>query len=216
MNDDIDQREARLKVMERIAGKNNFRADVMAAMEAVERHKFIAEHQQEKAYRDKPLPIDAGQTISQITTVAAQTNLLNLQKGQKVLEIGTGSGYQTAILLELGYEVYSMERIEKLHLLARENLRKTGYDKAVLVHGDGFEGLPQYAPYDGILITCAAPEIPEKLKKQLAIGGRMVVPVGVYLQKMTVVERISEDDYHTSFEGHYHFVPMLKGKISDV
>jgi len=205
MNDDIEQREARLKVIERIAKKNDFRADVMAAMEAVERHKFIAEHQQEKAYRDKPLPIDAG-----------QTNLLDLQKGQKVLEIGTGSGYQTAILLELGYEVYSMERIEKLHLLARENLNKTGYDKAVLVYGDGFEGLPQYAPYDGILITCAAPEIPEKLKEQLAIGGRMVVPVGVYLQKMTVVERISKDDYHTSFEGHYHFVPMLKGKISDI
>ncbi len=208
--------EQRLQIVSRIAEKNNFRADVMRALEVVERHQFIAEYQQAKAYRDKPLPIDAGQTISQITTVAAQTNLLNLQKGQKVLEIGTGSGYQTAILLEMGFQVYSMERIEKLHLLAKENLNKTGYDKAVLIYGDGFEGLPQYAPYDGILITCAAPGIPDKLLEQLAIGGRMVVPVGVYEQKMTVIERISADDYHSSFEGYYHFVPMLKGKESDI
>lgn len=212
MYDDFAQRKARMMLMERIVKKNNFAAEVIDALKVVERHKFVAAYQQAKAYRDKPLPIDAGQTISQITTVAAQTDLLNLRKGQKVLEIGTGSGYQTAVLLEMGLEVYSIERIENLHKLAQENLHNTGYKNAVLIHGDGFEGLPQYAPYDGILITCAAPEVPEALKEQLAVGGNMVVPLGRFEQKMTVITRIAEEEYSHSFKGYYRFVPMLKGK----
>ena len=183
MADSLFQQNLRNKVMDQIALNHFISEEVISAMKNVPRHLFVSEDQQHAAYRDEPLPIASGQTISQITTVAIQTDLLKMKKGNKVLEIGTGSGYQAAILCELGFEVYSIERHKKLHLKAKEILSNLEYENIVLVHGDGFDGLLQFAPFDGILITCGAPEIPEKLLEQLAIGGRMVVPVGENCRK---------------------------------
>ena len=204
--------ERRHRVMDRIAERSDINHKVIEAMKRVPRQLFIEPRLADRAYEDRPLPIASGQTISQIYTVAMQTNLLQLHEGDSVLEIGTGSGYQTAVLCELGYRVYSIERHEELHHIAQENIEKLTYN-AHLVYGDGFEGLPQYAPFDGILITCGAPEIPDKLVKQLAINGRMVAPIGRNMQEMTVIHKISEDQNRITKEGAYRFVPMLKGKV---
>ena len=181
-------------------------------MREVPRQFFVEDYQQEEAYEDKPLPIEGGQTISQTTTVAIQTNLLNVKKGDKVLEIGSGSGYQAAILHQMGCKVYSIERLERLHNLAKKNLTKIGFEKdIVLIHGDGFEGLPGFAPFDGIVVTCGAAQMPEKLKEQLSVGGRLVVPVGKDMQEMMVVEMIDENIFETTNAGFFKFVPMIKG-----
>ncbi|MDO5523790.1 MAG: protein-L-isoaspartate(D-aspartate) O-methyltransferase [Bacteroidia bacterium] len=214
MADNLHQQNLRHAVMDEIAAKHSIEGKIIAAMKNVPRHLFVNEEQQDVAYLDEPLPIASGQTISQIATVAMQTHLLKMQKGDCVLEIGTGSGYQAAVLCELGYRVYSIERHRKLHLAAKENLSDAGYNDVVLVHGDGFYGLPQFAPFDGILVTCGAPEIPEELITQLAIGGRMVVPVGKKLQEMMVVEKTGETDYSTTGAGYFRFVPMLKGTVN--
>lgn len=184
---------------------------VLAAIACIPREVFVDEALADMAYLDRPLPIEAGQTISQPYTVARQTELLQLLPGDKVLEIGTGSGYQAAVLCEMGAEVYSIERYRELHVQAKETLSKLGYTPH-LFHGDGFEGLPDHAPYDKILITAAPEEIPPKLKAQLRIGGRMVLPLGGReRQLMTVVKRLSETRYSTTEHGDYIFVPMKKG-----
>lgn len=202
----------RRRVLEQIASRSDIDKKVMEAMNRVPRQMFIEPRLEAMAYDDKPLPIAAGQTISQIYTVAMQTNLLKLQEGDSVLEIGTGCGYQTAVLCELGYRVYSIERHEELHYIAQQNLDKLGYNP-MLFYGDGFEGLPHYAPYDGILITCGAPEIPEELVKQLAINGKMVAPIGKISQEMMVIQKKSESETKITKEGAYKFVPMLSGKV---
>ncbi|MGI6048050.1 MAG: protein-L-isoaspartate(D-aspartate) O-methyltransferase [Petrimonas sp.] len=184
---------------------------VLAAIGNIPRHKFIDESIREYAYLDRPLPIDKGQTISQPYTVAFQTELLQLKPGEKVLEIGTGSGYQAAVLCEMEAEVYSIERFQDLHLKAKETLNKLGYHPN-LFFGDGYEGLPEHAPFDKILITAAPEKIPEKLKQQLKVGGWMVVPVGGRMgQKMTVIKRVSKDKFHESEHGDFIFVPMQEG-----
>jgi protein-L-isoaspartate(D-aspartate) O-methyltransferase len=163
------------------------------------------------AYLDRPLPIESGQTISQPYTVAFQTELLQLKPGEKVLEIGTGSGYQAAVLCEMGAEVYSIERYRELYLTAKERLNRLGYTPQ-LFHGDGYEGLPEQAPFDKILITAAPEEIPEKLKEQLRVGGWMVLPLGGRMgQKMTVIKRTSGEKYRQTTHGDFIFVPMQKG-----
>lgn len=205
----IDRRH---RVMNQIAEKSNIDDKVIEAMKRVPRQEFIHSSLVERAYDDKPLPIIAGQTISQIFTVAMQTHLLQLEEGSSVLEIGTGSGYQAALLCEMGYTVYSIERHEKLYHLAKQNIEKLGYN-AHLIYGDGFEGLPQFAPFDGILITCGAPEIPSELLSQLAIGGKMVAPIGTNMQEMTVIEKVGEDKNRITKKGTYRFVPMLRGKV---
>ena len=202
----------RLRVMDQIAKRANIDDRVIEAMKKVPRQLFIPPRLEHMAYNDRPLPIAAGQTISQIYTVAMQTNLLKLQEGDSVLEIGTGCGYQTAVLCELGYRVFSIERHEELYHIAQQNLDRLGY-KAVLVYGDGFEGLPQYAPFDGVLITCGAPVIPEKLVKQLAINGKMVAPIGRDMQEMMVIQKVSEHKNKITKEGSYKFVPMLSGTV---
>ncbi|MDD4605776.1 MAG: protein-L-isoaspartate(D-aspartate) O-methyltransferase [Dysgonamonadaceae bacterium] len=204
--------DRRRRVLEKIAKRAPIDDKVIEAMKRVPRQMFIDPLLADRAYEDKPLPIAAGQTISQIYTVAMQTNLLKLEEGDSVLEIGTGSGYQTAILCELGYQVYSIERYEELYNIARQNLEKLEYN-ALLVYGDGFEGLPQYAPFDGILITCGAPEIPQELIKQLTINGKMVAPIGRGLQEMMVIQKISEQETKIRKEGTYRFVPMISGKV---
>lgn len=207
----IDQRR---RVLEEISKRATIDDKVLEAMNRVPRQLFIDKSLEPMAYDDKPLPIAAGQTISQIYTVAIQTNLLGLNEGDTVLEIGTGSGYQTAILCELGYKVYSIERHEELHHIAQQNLDKLGYI-AKLIYGDGFEGLPEYAPFDGILLTCGAPEIPEELIKQLTLNGKMVAPIGIELQEMMVIQKLSAHENKITKEGAYRFVPMLGGTVSN-
>jgi protein-L-isoaspartate(D-aspartate) O-methyltransferase len=180
----------------------------------VPRHEFMDPAFLHHAYTDKAFPISSGQTISQPYTVAIQTSLLNVKKRDKILEIGTGSGYQCAILAEMGAKVYTIERHRELFILAQRTLTSLKYS-ADFFYGDGYEGKPQYGPFDGIVITAATPEIPAKLQYQLKIGGRMVVPVGdSSSQVMTLVIRSGEEDFEYSSHGTFVFVPMLKGTVN--
>ena len=211
MSDTLRQKGQRRLLVEELARKFAFNPLVLKAMEQVPRHLFVEKGLEHMAYNDKPLPITGSQTISQPYTVAMQTHLLNGSKMDKVLEIGTGCGYQAAILMAMGYRVYSIERIWELYLQAQKNLVATGFDPSGLYYGDGFAGLPQFAPFKGILVTCAAPSVPEKLKEHLSINGRLVIPVGRYEQKMLRITRTGEDTYSTEDFGTYSFVPMLTG-----
>lgn len=189
-----------------------FDGSVLAAMEEVPRHWFVDLSYAAEAYSNRPLQIAAGQTISQPYTVAMQTHLLQLKKWDRVLEVGTGCGYQTAILVTMGAMVYTIERQKSLYLQAQKTLFEMG-KQAIFHYGDGYEGKPLLAPFDKIIVTCGAPEIPQKLLAQLAVGGRMVIPVGGGIQQMTVVERLSEKEYNTTTHGNYKFVPMLEGRV---
>ncbi len=186
---------------------------VLSAMERVPRHYFMDKGLVHLAYRDQPYPIGEGQTISQPYTVAMQTLLLDVQPRQRVLEIGTGSGYQAAILAELGAIVFSVERHYPLFQEARRRLSGMHY-ALNLFHGDGFAGLPSYAPFDRILVTCGVEAVPEALAAQLACGGKMVIPLGPSdYQVMTLFSKTSENQYVKSEHGFYSFVPMLQGRI---
>ncbi len=185
---------------------------VLEAMDRVPRHLFMDSSFINFSYTDKAFPIAAGQTISQPYTVAFQTELLEVRRHQKVLEVGTGSGYQTAVLLELGARVYTIERQHQLFLEAQKTLGPLNY-KPIYFYGDGYEGLPAYAPFERILITAAAPEIPRILLDQLSIGGILVVPEGDRSgQRMVRVIRKSESDFERSEHGYFSFVPLLRGK----
>ena len=214
MTESIKHINSRRRVLDKIAKRANIDDKVIAAMNRVPRQLFIDKSLESMAYVDKPLPIAAGQTISQIYTVAMQTSLLQLNEGDKILEIGTGCGYQTAVLCELGYKVFSIERYEELHNIAKQNLDKLDY-QAELIYGDGFKGLPDHAPFNGILLTCGAPEIPEELIKQLAINGKMVAPIGKGLQEMMVIQKMNEQETKITKKGTYRFVPMLSGKVDN-
>lgn len=161
---------------------------VLAAMASVPRHEFVGSEHRHAAYDDRPLPIEAAQTISQPYIVALMTELLGVTAGQKVLEVGTGSGYQAAVLAALGARVYSIEIVESLATTARARLVRLGYAVEVR-HGDGYAGWPDQAPFDAIVVTAAPPEIPEPLTRQLALGGRLVVPVGEEVQHLEVWTR---------------------------
>jgi protein-L-isoaspartate(D-aspartate) O-methyltransferase len=205
-------RRKRLVAELKLKGIND--EEVLKAIDAVPRHIFMEPAFLNHAYVDKAFPITSGQTISQPYTVAVQTSLLKVKKRDKILEIGTGSGYQAAILAEMGAKVYTIERYKELYLKAQRTLTSLDYT-AHFFFGDGNEGKPQYGPYDGILITAAAPEIPEKLLKQLKIGGRLVVPLGDQgSQIMTLVIRTGEDTYEYSSHGYFVFVPLLKGTVN--
>ena len=211
MSDTLQHRGRRRQLVDMLAQKYPFPSSILDAFERVPRHLFVEKGLDHLAYLDKPLPIGANQTISQPYTVAMQTHLLALSKWDRVLEIGTGCGYQTAILIEMGYRVFSIERQKPLYMLAQKNLGSLGYTSMHLHYGDGFEGLPQFAPFQGILITCAVDKVPQNLLRQLAIGGRMVAPVGVEVQNMTVVTHTEKDTFHEQIFGSYSFVPMLHG-----
>jgi len=211
MTDTLQHQGRRRQLVDQLSKKFSFHPSVLEAMEKVPRHLFVEKGLDHLAYLDKPLPIGANQTISQPYTVAMQTHLLALSKWDRVLEIGTGCGYQTAILLEIGYRVFTIERQKTLYLLAQKNLNALGYNSVQLHYGDGFEGLPQFAPFKGILITCGAAKIPQNLLKQLCTGGRMVAPVGTEMQTMTLVERTGDDTFLEESFGSYSFVPMLHG-----
>ncbi|MFO7932809.1 MAG: protein-L-isoaspartate(D-aspartate) O-methyltransferase [Bacteroidales bacterium] len=210
--DDYKHKGLRKKLVDSIRSKGISNEDVLEAMNRVPRHRFMDSSFINFSYTDKAFPIAAGQTISQPYTVAFQTELLDVKTHQKVLEVGTGSGYQTAVLVEMGARVYTIERQRELFLRAQKILGELNY-KANFFYGDGYEGLPAYAPFDRILVTAAAPEIPEKLKEQLAVGGIMVVPEGDrYGQKMIRLKRESEEEYTRTEHGYFSFVPLVKGK----
>ena len=190
-------------------------APVLAAMEKVPRHFFFDSSFLEYAYEDQPFPIGAGQTISQPYTVAFQTSLLKISKGDKVLEIGTGSGYQACILAELGAKVFSIERQKSLYDKTRLLLSDMGYQRIKLFYGDGYKGIPSFAPFDKVLVTAAAPYIPDPLIAQLNPGGILVVPVGDDIQVMTTINKISETEIRKEEHGHFRFVPMLEDKARE-
>ena len=212
MEDSFLHKGLRKKLVEEIKQKGIKNTDVLDAIGRVPRHLFMDSSFVHFAYKDQAFPIAANQTISQPFTVAFQSELLDIQKGDKVLEIGTGSGYQAAVLLEMGAAVFTIERHKILNLGAQGLLPKIGY-RPRFFYGDGFEGLPSYAPFDKILVTAGAAEIPEKLVEQLKPGGKMVVPLGGRSsQSMTLIEKMSEGNIKISEHGAFVFVPMLKGK----
>lgn len=185
---------------------------VLEAIKSIPRHLFIDSSFEDHAYQDKPFPIAADQTISQPYTVAFQTELLEIKKGDSVLEIGTGSGYQTAVLCELGAKVYSIERQQELYKKTRTFLSKIGYRPKFLSFGDGYKGLPEYAPYDKIIVTAGAPFVPNPLLSQLKVGGRLVIPVGENVQVMTLFIRKSAKEFERKEFGDFRFVPLLEDK----
>lgn len=185
---------------------------VLAAIQSIPRHIFVDTALENRAYEDSALPITCGQTISQPYTVATQTELMQVEKGDKILEIGTGSGYQAAILCHMGADVYSVERHEELYHGAKKKLHELGY-RANLKLGDGTLGWSAYAPYDGIVVTAGAPVVPDDLIKQLNVGGRLVVPVGSQKSQVMVrIIRVSEDSYREEHLQHFKFVPLIGEK----
>lgn len=180
---------------------------VVRAMAKVPRHEFVLAKHRERAYDDVALPIHAGQTISQPYIVALMSQLAQIRPGHRVLEVGTGSGYQAAVLAEMGAEVYSIEIVEELAVSARARLERLGY--SVLVrHGDAYAGWPEHAPFDAILITAAPASIPTPLPEQLAIGGKLIAPVGQRTQELIVITRHQQDAFETRTVIPVHFVPM--------
>ena len=188
---------------------------VLEAISKIPRHLFMDSSFVDFAYQDKPFPIGADQTISQPFTVAFQTELLKVKPGDKILEIGTGSGYQAAVLIELKAQVYSIERQKELYTRVKKFLPSVGYVPKKLIYGDGYLGLPEEAPFDGIIVTAGAPEVPKALLSQLKVGGRLVIPVGDDVQVMTLFIRNSEKSFEKHEFGDFRFVPMLKEKSNN-
>jgi protein-L-isoaspartate(D-aspartate) O-methyltransferase len=200
-------RADRSKMVALIEARGVANPRVLEVMRNVPRHQFVPETMRERAYGDYPLPIGNGQTISQPYIVAAMTELLEPAIGDTVLEIGTGSGYQAAVLSKLVHKVYSIEIVDELAEDARKKLAELGYDNVVVITGDGYRGLPKKAPFDGIIVTAAPEKIPQPLIDQLAVGGRLVIPVGGMIQELVVLER-TRDGVQTRRVFPVRFVPM--------
>jgi len=184
---------------------------VIEAMLKVPRHEFVPDKWKDQAYEDHPLPIGFGQTISQPYIVASMTEVLDIRKTDKVFEVGTGSGYQAAVLAELAGSVYSIEIVEELAEGAEKTLKRLGYGNITVKHGDGYKGMPDFSPFDAIIVTAAPPEIPEELVKQLKTGGRMVLPVGEDYQELVLIKK-TEKGIEKETLYPVRFVPMIKGK----
>lgn len=212
MIDSYRHKGLRKRLIDGIRAKGIKNDEVLEAMIKIPRHIFMAKGFEERAYQDNAFPIAADQTISQPYTVAFQSSLLDVQAGEKVLEIGTGSGYQAAVLLELGVKLFTIERQRELFQSSKVLLNKLGY-YPYSYFGDGYKGLPTYSPFDKILITAGAREVPPELIKQLKIGGIMVAPIGPRgSQDMLKITKTSETEFETEYCGKFVFVPMLKGK----
>jgi len=213
--DDYRHKGLRRKLINDIRERGIRDERVLQAMDRLPRHFFLDSSFIEFAYKDQAFPIGSGQTISQPYTVAFQSELLEVHEGMKVLEIGTGSGYQSCILVELGAKVFSVERQRKLYEKTKVFLPSIGYNPR-LFYGDGYKGLPAFAPFNRILITAAAPSIPEALFDQLAIGGILVVPEGSgEVQTMKKIIKTEEGKTQESLHGSFRFVPMLEKKAND-
>lgn len=212
LNDTLKHQGKRQQLANIVRDKGIRDEKVLAAIKKIPRHLFMDSSFEDHAYQDKAFPIAADQTISQPYTVAYQTELLQVSRGDKVLEIGTGSGYQTAVLCELGAKVYSIERQQELFRKTKMFLSKIGYRPKYLAFGDGYKGLPDYAPFNRIIVTAGAPYVPKPLLSQLAVGGRMVIPVGQEVQVMTLFERKSENEFSRTEFGDFRFVPLLEDR----
>ncbi|TAK47028.1 MAG: protein-L-isoaspartate(D-aspartate) O-methyltransferase [Saprospiraceae bacterium] len=211
MQDTYRHKGLRRKLVESLQRKGITDERVLAAMDVVPRHFFLDSAFADLAYQDQALPIECEQTISQPYTVAFQTQLLEVKKRDKVLEIGTGSGYQAAILGAMGARVFTVERQENLFNKTRKFLTSMGFKNVHCYFRDGTNGLPEFAPYDKIIATAGAAKVPEALLRQLKIGGILVIPVGKKLQKMKRIIRKSETEYSEENRGDFRFVPFLKG-----
>lgn len=212
MNDTYRHKGLRRKLVETIKSKGISDEKVLAAIEKIPRHLFLDSSFTEIAYQDKPFPIGLGQTISQPYTVAFQTQLLQVETGEKVLEVGTGSGYQACVLQEVGAKVYSVERHRPLYQKSKSLLAQMGYFPK-LFYGDGYKGLPAFAPFDKILVTAGAPEIPPALLQQLSVGGVLVIPVGAgSSQVMMRITKLTETDFEQKEFGQFRFVPLIGKK----
>ena len=212
MKDTFKHKGLRQQLVNVVEAKGITDVKVLNAIKKVPRHLFMDSGFLDHAYQDKAFPIAADQTISQPYTVAFQTELLQIKKGDKTLEIGTGSGYQTAILCELGANVYSIERQLELFKKTNKFLPKLGYKAKKLVFGDGYKGLVEEAPFDSIIVTAGAPFVPKPLLSQLKIGGRLVIPVGDNVQIMTLYIRKGIKEFEKHEFGEFRFVPLLENK----
>jgi len=216
MKDSFRHQGLRKQLVQHLASKGIKNIDVLSAINSIPRHKFLDTAFVNFAYQDKAFPIGSGQTISQPYTVAFQSQLLDLNPYDKVLEVGTGSGYQAAVLTLLDADVYTIERQRDLFNKTKIFLPKLGYN-CRFVYGDGYKGLPKFAPFDKIIITCGAPCIPEDLVAQLKVGGRMVAPIGEGdIQVMHLIEKLSETETRITTHGEFSFVPMLNDKNNGV
>ncbi len=214
LNDTLRHKGMRKKLVGELKIKGIRNTQILEAINKVPRHLFMESTFINFAYKDQAFPIGAGQTISQPYTVAFQTKLLQLEKNDKVLEVGTGSGYQAAVLLEMGVTVFTIERQKELYVRVRKFLSEIGYNPAIFF-GDGYKGLPNFAPFDKILVTAGATSVPDELKRQLKIGGRLVIPVGnSKRQEMYVIIRISETEFTSERHGKFVFVPLLNGTVN--
>ena len=212
MKDNFRHQGLRQQLVDHLVESGISDKKVLAAISKIPRHLFLDKAFVEFAYQDLAFPIGCDQTISQPYTVAFQSQLLQISAHDKVLEIGTGSGYQTAVLLELNANVFTIERQKDLYEKTKNFLPKLGY-QAMFIYGDGYKGLPSFAPFDKIIVTAGAYEIPNILLKQLKIGGTMVIPVGnSETQKMKLIKRLSEKEFTTQTLGDFSFVPMLPKK----
>jgi protein-L-isoaspartate(D-aspartate) O-methyltransferase len=215
MIDSFKHKGLRKQLVEVVREKGIENEDILDAIGKIPRHLFLDSSFLEFAYQDKPFPIGSGQTISQPYTVAFQTALLEIRPGDKVLEIGTGSGYQACVLEELGAKVFSIERQKKLYLKTKKFLAMLGY-KAKIFYGDGYKGLPAFAPFDKILITAGAPKLPDALVSQLKDDGMIVIPIGKGdIQIMTRFIKGSDGNIRKENHGTFRFVPLLREMAND-
>ena len=212
MIDSSKHQGLRKQLVVSLRGKGILNKEVTYALEKIPRHWFMDKGLEALAYEDKAYPITAGQTISQPYTVAFQTQLLDISKGQKVLEIGTGSGYQTAVLLAMGCKVYTVERQLTLYKKTKRLFEEIKLRPKKMVFGDGYAGLREEAPFDAVLVTAGAPKVPEALMEQLAIGGRLVIPIGEEVQIMTRFTRNDPNNFNKETFGSFRFVPLLENK----
>jgi protein-L-isoaspartate(D-aspartate) O-methyltransferase len=209
LEDTYKHKGLRKQLVREIISKGIKDEAVIAAIGKIPRHYFFDRIFDMHAYEDKAFPIASGQTISQPYTVAFQSELLRISPGDKILEIGTGSGYQASVLVELGADVYTIEYQKPLYQQAIRFLPSIGYQPH-MYHGDGSKGMPRFAPYDGIIVTAGAPSIPDDLVKQLKIGGRLVIPVGDNeKQAMVLIEKVSENKIKKKVFNNFSFVPLL-------
>ncbi|HAB28201.1 MAG TPA: protein-L-isoaspartate O-methyltransferase [Xanthomarina gelatinilytica] len=212
MKDTFKHKGLRQQLVETIKAKGIKDENVLDAIGRIPRHVFMDSGFLDHAFQDKAFPIAADQTISQPYTVAFQSELLQVNPGDKILEIGTGSGYQTAVLLELGASVFSIERQRELYKKTSKFLPKLGYRPKKLIFGDGYKGLKEEAPFNGIIVTAGAPFVPKPLLSQLAIDGRLVIPVGDEVQIMTLFIRKGIKEFEKHEFGEFRFVPLLEDK----
>lgn len=213
MNDTPKYQGLRKQLVEKLRSKGITSNKVLNVIENTPRHYFMDQGLLNYAYEDQAYPIDADQTISQPYTVAFQTQILDVNINDRILEIGTGSGYQTAILLGLSKNIFTIERQHKLFKKTQRLLKDLNLRPKKIIFGDGYNGLPENAPFDKILVTAGAPEVPKELLKQLKVGGKLVIPIGINEQEMTRFTRTSIKTFDKETFGKFKFVPLLSNKI---